>query len=180
MIKNLFQGTLDRKQFLIKMLLSVGVFCVVTIILMFISHNDTPLASGFMPAFLFSFLLTCIYQFSFTGGWIISRNNIAKFFDDKLTEVGLTAKERQDMKEYWIPVMLSHSNPFFRISFLTTAQMNEIVPMAISPRPDSVYRIFLDYLPLDSSNDMKQIPPQTLPHVVRQGFTLVEWGGLKR
>lgn len=115
-----------------------------------------------------------------TGGWIVPRNDIAKFLDDKLTEVGLTTKERQDMEEYWVPVMLAHSNPFFRISFLTTAQMNEIVPMAVSPHPDSVYRIFLDYLPLDNPSDIKQIPPQTLPRVVRQGFTLVEWGGLNR
>jgi hypothetical protein len=114
------------------------------------------------------------------GGWIIQRNNVAKFLDGKLSEVGLTVKERSNMEEYWVPKMLSHPEPYFRISFLTTQQMNEIAPMVVSPNPDSVYRIFLDFLPLDDPGDMATIKSQVLPRVVRNGFTLVEWGGLNR
>jgi hypothetical protein len=115
-----------------------------------------------------------------SGGWIIRRDEVITFLDSKLTEVGLTQKEKDDMEEYWVPKMLSHPEPYFRISFLTTPQMNEIVPMMINPVPDSVYRIFLDFLPLDDPGDMATIKPQVLPRVVRNGFTLVEWGGLNR
>ncbi len=112
-------------------------------------------------------------------GWIIARDNLTNFMDQTLDTVGFTANEKNDMLSYWLPQMLAKQAPYYRISFLQTDQMNALAPMAITPSPASVYRLFLDYQPLASKPDVL-IEPEVLGKVNRKGFTVVEWGGLNR
>jgi hypothetical protein len=83
------------------------------------------------------------------------------------------------MMEYWLPQMADKNAPYYRISFLTTSQMNELAPMNITPKPDKLYRLFLDYLPLLEKPKIK-IDAPTIPKIIREGFTVIEWGGLLR
>jgi hypothetical protein len=114
-----------------------------------------------------------------TGGWVVPQANIANFLDQKLTQIGLTSKEKSDMMSYWVSELLQKNSPYYRISFFQTAQMDQFIPMDVSPKPDTTLRVFLDWSPLASMPSV--LPqPETLYHVDRQGFTLVEWGGLKQ
>ncbi len=116
------------------------------------------------------------YQ-SIREGWIIPRDELEQFLEQKLLEVGLTQGEMEDMVSYWIPEMLSTESSYFKVGFLQNKEMNELVPMQITPTPDSIFRIFLDWYPLADMPD--QLPePQKLDHVQRRGFTVIEWGGL--
>lgn len=112
-----------------------------------------------------------------TGGWVVKNNQLAGFLDAKLTEVGLNTKEKADMQAFWLPKMLNENAPYYRVSFLQTSEMNALAPMAISPKPDTVFRIFLDYQALSFLPKVSPEPQQLKP-LVRQGFTVVEWGGL--
>lgn len=112
-------------------------------------------------------------------GWYVSQNDLGVFMNQKLDEVGLTQKEKSDMLEYWLPEMLQKNSPYYRISFLQTKEMNEMIPMNFTPAPSTFFRIFLDYLPL-TSKPTSSIQPQTLQKIQRTAFTVVEWGGLKR
>jgi hypothetical protein len=112
-------------------------------------------------------------------GWYVSRSELSGFLQSKLEEVGLNAKERSDMLEYWLPALLAKNKAYYRISFLQTAEMNAIAPMKVSPTPDTVFRIFLDWNGFDAKPE-GSIQPQVLNKLVRKGFTLVEWGGLKK
>ena len=111
-------------------------------------------------------------------GWVVDKAGLEQFLNQKLDEIGLLKKEKEDMLSYWLPRMLSRNAPFYRISFLQTEEMNRIAPMEIYPKPNSVNRIFLDFLPLQSKPC--DIPPQVLKPFRRDGFTVVEWGGLNR
>src|SRR3989339_999259 len=112
-------------------------------------------------------------------GWVISKNDLATFLQSKLAEVGLNDKEKNDFISYWLPDMLAKNTPYYRISFLQTNDLNSLFPMQVSPSPDTTFRLFLDYSPL--TGKPQKIPqPQTLDKLVRNGFTLVEWGGLKQ
>lgn len=114
-----------------------------------------------------------------TGGWVIPKDNITSFLDEKLTEAGLNQKEKTDMMSYWLPELLNKNAPYYRISFFQTQQMDEFIPMKVTPSPDTVIRVFLDWSPLTTLPTV--LPqPQKLTSVVRKGFTLVEWGGLKQ
>jgi hypothetical protein len=114
-----------------------------------------------------------------TGGWVVPQSNISNFLSQKLSEIGLTDKEKSDMMAYWIPQLLTKNMPYYRMSFFQTAQMNEFIPMNVSPKPDTVIRVFLDWAPL-AEMPAVQPQPEVLTHVNRNGFTLVEWGGLKQ
>ncbi len=113
------------------------------------------------------------------GGWIVKKEDLSSFMDDKLNEIGLNYREKSDMLSYWMPEMLGKNAPYYKISFLQTPEMNNLIPMSVIPQPDTVFRIFLDYTPLDTRPDLN-LQPQSLLKLNRNGFTLVEWGGLKR
>lgn len=110
------------------------------------------------------------------GGWFVTSDQLNAFLSSKLDEVGLTVKEKADMLSFWIPEMLKSGSPYYRISFLQTAEMNQIAPMLILPKPQSLYRIFLDFVPL-TDKPTEEIAPQSLEHISRNGFTVLEWGG---
>lgn len=112
-------------------------------------------------------------------GWIVEKSNLNTFFDSKLTRIGLNSQEKNDFTSYWLPEMISKDAPYYRITFLQTNDLNEIFPMTVNPKPDTVFRLFLDYLPLTNKPAI-QPAPQVLETLNRSGFTLVEWGGLKR
>ena len=77
------------------------------------------------------------------------------------------------------PEILEKNTPYYRIAFLQTQEMNELAPMYINPSPQTVFRLFLDYLPLVQKPE-EEPEPQALHRLFRNGFTVVEWGGLKR
>jgi len=110
-------------------------------------------------------------------GFVVSADTLKKTLEEKLTYIGLNQKEVSDFVEYWYPEMIQKNTPYYRISFLQTGVMNRFIPMSVTPKPDTSIRVFLDWEPL---SEFKTIAPQQLVKTVRQGFTLVEWGGLKR
>lgn len=112
------------------------------------------------------------------GGWIVDRTHLGAFMHMKLKAIGLTDKESNDMTSYWIPKMDAKNAPYYRVSFIQTKEMNAFIPMNVYPQPDSVLRVFLDWQPL-SAKPVVDPKPQQLEKFVRNGFTYVEWGGLK-
>lgn len=113
------------------------------------------------------------------SGWIVGNGEVEQTLRTKLTQIGLSEKEQNDMLEYWLPEMKKSNAPFYRISLLQNNELNKLFPMNVTPKPNSVIRVFLDYLPLSSSNSVS-VEPETVEHYDRNGFTLVEWGGLHR
>lgn len=112
-------------------------------------------------------------------GSIVSRTELLSFITEKLSLIGLNKKEINDMTAYWVPELLKKEAPYYRISFLQNRQMGDLVPMTIIPHPDSVIRVFMDWSPLQSKPS-ESITPQQLIHYERNGFVVVEWGGLKQ
>ncbi len=72
---------------------------------------------------------------------------------------------------YWLPRM--EGNAYNLIAFQQEAYTDTAV-LTVTPQPDTVLRVFLAWKPLNRAMD---IPAQELTAPVRQGFTLVEWGG---
>jgi hypothetical protein len=112
------------------------------------------------------------------GGWIVEKENLSSFMQSKLNELGLTQKESNDMISYWVPKMKEKNTPYYQIGFLQTQDMNEFIPMNINPQPDSILRVFLNWKAL-RSKPTESPKPQQLERFKREGFVLVEWGGIK-
>jgi hypothetical protein len=111
-------------------------------------------------------------------GWIVAKSDLQNLIDSKLQYMGFNEKEKYDFESYWVPEMLAKGSAFYRVSFLTTGEVDKMFPMTVTPTPNSILRIFMDWQPL-SEKSVSPIAPETLPQLVRNGFTMVEWGGLK-
>ena len=109
--------------------------------------------------------------FDFSKGFCVAGSDTAAFLEDALDRLGLTRREANEFLVYWLPRM--HDNPYNLIAFQQEAY-TESAKLTVSPRPDSVLRVFMAWKPLARPVD---VPAQTLPGFERRGFTLVEWGG---
>jgi len=110
-------------------------------------------------------------------GWVVSKGELAGFLHKKLDEIGFNKNEKKDFLDYWLSELQAKNGKYYRISFLQNKELNSLIPMKINPIPDSIYRYFIDYSVLDKP---VKITPQKLQKIERDGFTLVEWGGVKK
>ena len=107
----------------------------------------------------------------FSRGFVVRGSDTAAFLREKLAYMGLTPREYNEFIVYWLPRM--QGNPWNLIAF-QGKNYTDSAPLAVTPRPDSVLRVFMAYRPL---NAPVSVLPQELTPFVRKGFTLVEWGG---
>lgn len=93
----------------------------------------------------------------------------------QLTQQGFNSKEINDFMAYWQPKL--PSAPYTRLTWFNTQQMNELAPLSIFPRPQTLIRTFLEFQGLDQPISLA---PQHFTAPARNGFTVTEWGGLLR
>lgn len=115
---------------------------------------------------------TCAASYDFSEGFCVSGADTAAFLEEALSSLGLNRREANEFIVYWLPQM--EQNPYNLISFQAEAYTDH-ARLEISPRPDSVLRVFMAWKALD---EPVELPAQTLPAFVRTGFTVVEWGGV--
>lgn len=109
------------------------------------------------------------------AGFLVAQQDVHTFLVDSLAKLGLNAQETADFIEFWEPRM--QGSPYYRVSFMGRPVMDMLAPLTVTPKPDTIIRILMDYEPLAAPVD---IPPQTLRAPAREGFTVVEWGGVIR
>ncbi|MFA6250119.1 MAG: hypothetical protein WC686_01285 [Candidatus Shapirobacteria bacterium] len=108
-------------------------------------------------------------------GVVVTQKDLITTLYSQLNQLGLNSQESADFMEFWQPRL--PSSPYVRLTWLNTADMDRLAPLAVSPKPDTTIRTFLEFEGLD---EPVTLIPQTLSAPLRQGFTLVEWGGLLR
>ncbi|NCU40452.1 hypothetical protein EOL73_01705 [Candidatus Saccharibacteria bacterium] len=107
------------------------------------------------------------------SGTVIKRNQAASTMRLQLRQQGLNSKEIADFMDFWQPRI--PEKPYVRLTWFNTRQMETLAPLYISPKPDTVLRVFLD---MDGFDKPIKLPSQKLTAQERRGFTVVEWGGL--
>ena len=110
-------------------------------------------------------------HYDFSNGFCVSGSQTEAFLKDKLTYLGLSESEMNDFIVYWLPKM--EHNDYNLISFQKDAY-TDAAELNISPKPDSILRVFMAYIPLESEIE---IAPQKLDRFNRIGYSVVEWGG---
>ena len=106
-------------------------------------------------------------------GFVITDKDAESFLEEKLDILGLNDKEKTDFITFWLPVLLKN-----KLSLCTfqTQKFFDTMELNVTPKPDSMIRIFLSIIKLDKPINVKE---QKLEPVERKGFTVVEWGGSK-
>ncbi|MBQ8496343.1 MAG: hypothetical protein IJ489_02680 [Clostridia bacterium] len=130
----------------------------------------TDLSDGREYAYLFwDGYIDTTYDIS--QGFVVKGEDTMIFLQDILAKMGLTENEANDFIVYWLPRM--QKNPYNLITFQHESY-TDIAKLEISPKPDSVLRVFMVFMALETPIDMES--PEIVPFE-RNGFTVVEWGG---
>jgi hypothetical protein len=108
-----------------------------------------------------------------TEGFSVPRAQVAAFLQDRLATLGLNERETADFLEFWLPRLTV--SEFAMIRFVPAAEIDAMAPLTITPQPDSVLRVLIDFRPGHTAQRLK---PQHLTPARRHGFAAVEWGGL--
>jgi hypothetical protein len=107
-------------------------------------------------------------------GFTVAREDLDFFFRQKLRLLGLRGKEIEDFLGYWLPLMAD--KPWYAIRFAPRAEIDLEAPLEVSPLPDSVIRVLVDWRGGDAPFPL---PAQRLEPAERRGFAVVEWGGMR-
>lgn len=105
-------------------------------------------------------------------GFIVKGEDTIKFLEEKLEILGLNEREAEEFIVYWLPKLESNKYNFIR--FQTEEEINNNMPLEITPKPDTVIRILMEFKGIE---EPIQIQEQKLSTPQREGFTVVEWGG---
>ncbi len=109
---------------------------------------------------------------TFEDGFVVEKENLISFLEEKLSILGLNDKEKNEFIIYWLPKL--EENKYNLIRFESIDNINNDMPLMIDPKPDSIIRVLMEFKPIDKEINIKE---QELTTPKRTGFTVVEWGG---
>ena len=123
--------------------------------------------------------LYCLYwegnqkqNYKFKDGFVVAGEDSAKFLEEKLAILGLNEREANEFIIYWLPKL--EANKYNLIRFETAEEIEEYMPLYIEPKPDSAIRISMNFKSLKRPIEIEE---QKLETPIREGYTVVEWGG---
>lgn len=106
------------------------------------------------------------------NGFVVEGAKVDAWLAETLGQIGFTERENAEFREFWTPRLPSSGWVF--ITFVPQFYFDRDAPLRITPKPDAVTRIFMEWKPL---NTPVTVQPLQLPKIIRRGFTVVEWGG---
>lgn len=105
-------------------------------------------------------------------GFVVKGEDTAKFLEEKLDILGLNEREAEEFIIYWLPKL--EENKYNYIRFASEEEIEENMPLEISPKPDTTIRVLMTFKGLDREIEVEE---QKLETLEREGFVAVEWGG---
>ncbi len=107
-------------------------------------------------------------------GFVVKGEDSIKFLEEKLAILGLNEREAEEFIVYWLPRL--ESNDYNFIHFATQEEIEEIMPLEVNPNPDTMIRVYMEFKKVNKNYKCEE---QILEKQERNGFTLVEWGGIE-
>jgi hypothetical protein len=106
-------------------------------------------------------------------GWCVNTHQLSNFFDTLLHEYGLNDNEIEDFKEYWTQRLTG--SRYYSIFPLINEEVDDVCPISIQPEPDHILRLWFVFIP---QKKMENLKTPIIPKFSRNGFEVVEWGGI--
>ena len=110
----------------------------------------------------------------FKYGYYVTKENAIKFLEQKLFEIGLTEREANEFIMYWLPKL--EDNKKSLVYFELTDEKEKYNKINIEPKPDSLLRLTIHIKKVNKETKIKE---QKIKPFEREGFTVVEWGGVE-
>lgn len=121
-------------------------------------------------SFLFYEASTSESYYQTNSGFVIPADCRAEIFTEILKGYGLNEREIKDFNEFWCEKLELYCD--YAMYPQLTETIDAAMPVNISPAPDSVLRIWFAFVKNDIPSE-EAVPSE----FVRDGFTVVEWGG---
>ena len=106
-------------------------------------------------------------------GWVVKPDELESLFNNVLPELGLNKKEQADFMNYWLTKL--PDSPYYFVGLVEKPQRDYLEALVVTPSPDTSIRFSLYFEMLDQPKFAAE-PIINTP--VRNGFTLVDWGGM--
>lgn len=108
-------------------------------------------------------------------GWMVKPSDMENLFNTILPKLGLNNKEAKDFKDYWLNKL--PDSPYYFVGLIEKPQRDYLEALKVTPNPDTSIRFSLYFEMLDQPKTVSE-PLINTPK--RDGFTLVDWGGMMK
>jgi len=108
-------------------------------------------------------------------GFIVAKENLISFFENKLSAMGLNQKEQTDFITYWCPRMSNNESSYVR--FLFNKEVDKYASLDVNPKPDNLFRVFMIWTDASKIDFNACFREQKILTTQRNGLTVIEWGG---
>lgn len=110
------------------------------------------------------------------GGFVLNKATIVESLEKYLNELGFNDKEKTDFITFWGPQLQQHEEVM--IQFVLNDACNEFATLDIEPKPKHLNRVYMIWSTTDNLKPhlSKQ---QILKKLNRDGFDVLEWGGIE-
>ena len=111
------------------------------------------------------------FALNYDNAHCVSSSDIESYLEASLKTLWLNTKEMNDFIVYWLPIL--ESNPYSIIEWKTD-EYTQRAKLNISPKPDSLIRVFMVF---KRSESQVQTWNPKLKRSRRKGYSVVEWWG---
>ncbi|MCK4339896.1 MAG: hypothetical protein KAW87_07930 [Candidatus Cloacimonetes bacterium] len=108
-----------------------------------------------------------------SSGWCISQKNLRNELNDLLLKIGLNQKETKEFLDYWLKRLQVYK--YYKIFPVVNQQLDEFVELDIAPQPQTIFRIWFFF---HGSDNLEELPSPQITDFIREGTTVIEWGGV--
>ncbi len=108
-------------------------------------------------------------------GFHVKKDDIVSFLTSKADELGMNTTEKKEFIKYWSQQMQETGWKYFRVYFLQNEEVDAYLPISLNPAPKSSNRL---QIIVRQAGKRTKIEEQKLLPFNREGYTLVEWGGI--
>jgi len=106
-------------------------------------------------------------------GWCVAKADLKTFFSKLLLEYGLNQTEINDFIEYWTERLTD--SQYYTVHPLINNDIDPVCPISIDPKPDNLLRLWFVFIP---QKENVKLPAPVVSAFQRNGFHVVEWGGI--
>lgn len=111
-----------------------------------------------------------------TGGFLLEREQVVPSLENYLTDLGFNDKEKTDFITFWAPQLLKYEQVV--IQFVLNDSCNAFATLEITPKPQHLNRVYIVWSQTDRAKP-QLVKPQVLQKLNREGFDVLEWGGIE-
>lgn len=110
-------------------------------------------------------------------GFVVATDEFKPFMAGLMNRIGLNEQEKKNALAELNRESSKITSPFVKISFVPNTFIEKAFPLTVSPTPDTINRVYFEITELGT---YQKIQMPELPHIDRNGLTIVETGYLFR